>query len=152
MNLKREKDGKVILVDTAEGSYGKQLRVTAPTAREILQNKNSNRYVALAAFAKVQEDKRIQDEVDRRMAAAAGGGSKKDEGSGDDTPVEIAPDILDAHQLITSENVEDDERLTKTGLVKKAALAEYLGRELQGSEHLAYIRHMTAVKKAAEAE
>jgi len=141
MNLKRDPDGKVTLIDTMEGSYGRQLRVTAPTAREILSNKESTRYVPKAKFDKMAEDKKLQDAVDAEIAKRDGGISKASGG-------EVSQDILDAHNTIAGEKVENDDRLTGTGLVKLKVLAETVGRDVSQKEFGIY---MQAMKKSQAA-
>lgn len=137
MNITRDKDGKVTLIDTVNG---KPHRVPAPTAREILRNKNSSRYVLKAKYEAMQSEKAMDTKVTTAVAKQEGTVLKKE---GD----EVSQDILDAHNAIHAEKVQDDERLTQTGMVKAKVLSEKLGREVTQKEHSAYGRHLRSIEE-----
>ena len=140
MNLPRNQRGRVELVDTAEGSYGRVIEVGAVTAREIMRNPKSTRYVPVSKFDEMKRKKELDDAVEAEISRRAGAKPKAAK-----TEV-VAQDIIDAHDAVKAENVDGDDRLTKTGLVKEAIIKELTGREITKAEFLAYMRHIKAQK------
>lgn len=148
--MQRDADGKVRLVDTAEGEYGRVHAYSASTAREILNNPKSTRYVPLAKFEEMKREKEIDDAVEARVNAA----TQKALGSQAGASVASAPvavtvekpadDILAAHNAVSEEAVENDDRVTKTGLLKMAVLNNMTGREVDRAEYAVYNKYIKA--------
>ena len=143
MILRRNKNNKVVLVDLAEGNYGRKREFNPVTASEIMKNPKSTRYVPLQKFEDMEAKRARAAEVEEEIAKREGSAPKSD------AP---AQDIIDAHNRIVDERVDGDERLTNGGFVKKTVLIELLKRDVLPKEHLAYIRHMTAQRKEQENE
>ena len=143
MILRRNKNNKVVLVDLAEGNYGRKREFNPVTASEIMKNPKSTRYVPLQKFEDMESKRERAAELDAEIAKREGNAPKSD------TPEQ---DIIDTHNRIVGERVDGDERLTNGGFVKKTVLIGLLKRDVLPKEHLAYIRYFTAMQKKQENE
>ena len=135
MRLKRNARNMVDIYDTVDEKY---VTMNACSAREALTHpKNNGRFVS-------------QDAIDdAKLQSAINAGVKKELESKKVTFDDVSLDIREAHDTITASLVDDDVRLTKTGLIKKAVLSEQIGRTIEQPEWSAY---MSAVKNTSPPE
>ncbi len=129
MRLKRNARNKVEIYDTVDKKY---VEMNACTAREALTHpKNNGRFVDQDAIDGAKLQNAIDEGVEKALAA------KKV------TFDDVEADIKEAHDTITASLVDDDVRLTPTGLIKKAVLSEAIGHTVDNAEWSIY---MAAVK------
>ena len=68
MILRRNKNNKVVLVDLAEGNYGRKREFNPVTASEIMKNPKSTRYVPLQKFEDMEAKRERAAELDAEIA------------------------------------------------------------------------------------